>query len=129
MEDLKDEFRVKLLQICKRFRENFLTKMYGGMVELAVMPPFTQQEYHKEILSDIDFTIEEELGHSYESGRSFLRDMKLVIAQIAAKDWTPVDLKRVAMRVDILRKNLVSAVKAGCFSFPGTNKVLMNFNT
>ena len=32
IEKLKDEFRVKLLQICKRSRENFLTKMYGGMV-------------------------------------------------------------------------------------------------
>ena len=42
VEELKDEFRVKLLQICKRSRENFLTKMYGGMVELATMPPFTR---------------------------------------------------------------------------------------
>ena len=81
--------------------------MYGGMVELVAMPPFTRQEYHHESLYDIAFTVEDELGHSYESGRAFLRDLKLVIAQIAAKDWTPVDLKRVAMKVDILRGNLV----------------------
>ena len=74
-------------------------------------------------------TVEEELGHSYESGCALLRDLKLVIAQIAAKDWTPVDLKRVAMRVDILRRNLVSAVKAGCLSMPRANKVLMNFDS
>ena len=41
MEDLKNEFSVKLLHICKIFRENFLTNMYGGMVEIAAMPPFT----------------------------------------------------------------------------------------
>ncbi|KAH9295235.1 hypothetical protein KI387_038823, partial [Taxus chinensis] len=41
VEDLKDEFPVKLLQIRKRSHENFLTKMYGGMVELAAMPSFT----------------------------------------------------------------------------------------
>ena len=41
VEELKDEFRVKLLQICKRSRENFLTTMYGGMIELGAMPPFT----------------------------------------------------------------------------------------
>ena len=41
VEELKYEFCVKLLQICKISHENFLTKMYGGMVELAAMPPFT----------------------------------------------------------------------------------------
>ena len=33
------------------------------------------------------------------------------------------------MKVDILRRNLVSTVKVGCLSFPSTNKVLMNFDT
>ena len=80
MEDLKNEFNVKILQICKIFRENFMTKMYGGMVELAAMPPFTWKKYHQEILSGIDFTIEEELGHSYESGHVLLRDLKVVIS-------------------------------------------------
>ena len=41
VEEFKDELSIKLLQICKRSREKFLTKMYGGMVELAIMPPFT----------------------------------------------------------------------------------------
>ena len=57
-----------------------MTKMYGGMVELAAMHPFTWQEYNQESLSDIAFTIEEELGHSYKSGHVFLRDLKLVIS-------------------------------------------------
>ena len=86
VDELKDEFRVKILQICKRSCENFLTKMYGGMVEVAAMPPITQWEYHQEIIYDIAFTVEDELGHSYDSGRSFLRDLKLVISQIAVKD-------------------------------------------
>ena len=45
------------------------------------------------------------------------------------KDWTPIDLKRVAMKVDILRRNLVFVVNEGFLSFPCTNKVLMNFDT
>ena len=129
VEELKDEFRVKLLQICKVSRENLLTKMYGGMIELSALPPFTRREYHQESQYDIALTVEEELEHSYDSGRAFLRDLKLVIAQIVVKDWTPVYFKRVAMKVDILRRNLVSAVKAGCLSVIGMNKVLMNFDT
>jgi hypothetical protein len=42
LEDLKDEFHVKLLQICKRSLENCVTKMYGEMVELATMYPITR---------------------------------------------------------------------------------------
>ena len=57
VEELKDECHVKILQICKISRENFLTKMYAGMVELVAMPPFTRREYHQESLYDIDFTI------------------------------------------------------------------------
>ncbi|GLJ12793.1 hypothetical protein SUGI_0197940 [Cryptomeria japonica] len=129
VEDLKDEFRIKLLQICKRSRENFLTKMYGGMVELAAMPPFTRREYYQESLSEIALTVEEDLEPAYQNGRSFLRDLKLVTAQIAAKDWTPVDLKRVAMKVDILRKHLGSAVREGCLSMSGASRVLVNFDT
>ena len=41
VEELKIEFHFKLLQISKRSHEFFLTKMYGGMVELGAMPPFT----------------------------------------------------------------------------------------
>ncbi|KAH9290309.1 hypothetical protein KI387_034426, partial [Taxus chinensis] len=129
VEDLKDEFPVKLLQIRKRSHENFLTKMYGGMVELAAMPSFTRKEYYQESLSEMALTVEEDLDHTYQNGRSFLRDLKLVTAQIATKDWTPVDLKRVAMKVNILHKNLESAVREGQLSMSGASRVLVNFDT
>lgn len=69
------------------------------------------------------------VGNSYNSGHAFLRDLKLVISQIAVKDWTHIDSKRVAMKVAILRRNLVSVVKAGCISMVGTKKVLTNFDS
>lgn len=57
-----------------------MKNMYGGMVGVVVLPPFTQGEYHQKSLSDISLTIEEKLGHSYESGCSFLRDSNLFIS-------------------------------------------------
>ena len=51
-----------------------------GMVELVAMPPFTKWEYHQESLYDIDFIVEDEMGHSYDSGHAFLMDLKLVIS-------------------------------------------------
>ena len=41
VEELKDEFCRKILQIRSRSRKKFLTKMYGGLVELAAMAPFS----------------------------------------------------------------------------------------
>ena len=40
VEDLKMEFQEKILQICSKSKQNFLTSMYGGEVEIAAMPPF-----------------------------------------------------------------------------------------
>ncbi|KAH9295262.1 hypothetical protein KI387_038850, partial [Taxus chinensis] len=99
------------------------------MVELAAMPSFTRKEYYQESLSEMALTVEEDLDNTYQNGRSFLRDLKLVTAQIATKDWTPVDLKRVAMKVNILHKNLESAVREGQLSMSGASRVLVNFDT
>ena len=54
------------------------------------MSPFTRWENHQEILSDIASTVEEVLGHNYECGHAFLRDLKLVVLR---------DLKYFAMKV------------------------------
>ena len=43
------------------------------------MSPFTRWENHQESLSDIASTVEEVLGHNYECGCAFLRDLKLVV--------------------------------------------------
>ena len=54
------------------------------------MSPFTRWENHHESLSDIASTVEEVLGHNYECGHAFLRDLKLVVLR---------DLKCFAMKV------------------------------
>lgn len=87
------------------------------------MSPFTRWENHQESLSYIALTVEEVLGQYYECGHAFFRDLKLVSAQIEAKDWMVLDLKHFAMKVKILHMNLVCAVKAG------SNNVLMNFDS
>ncbi|KAH9330766.1 hypothetical protein KI387_002874, partial [Taxus chinensis] len=58
-------------------------------------------------------------------------DLKLLIAQIIVKDWTSIDSKYVAVIVDILRRNILSAVHMG---FLSTNideelQVFVNFDT
>ncbi|EFJ31667.1 hypothetical protein SELMODRAFT_408444 [Selaginella moellendorffii] len=68
----------------------------------------------------------EELEPVHTNGKSFLRDLKLIIAQISSKDWSPIDSKRIAFKLTMLAKNLRSAVVQGCME---DGKPLVNFDT
>ena len=114
VEDLKGEFQDKILQICSKSRQNFLTNMYGGEVEIAAMPPFQRSEYHDSI-KDIATTVREK-DASYQNGMIFMRNLKLVLAQISAKDWIPIDSKRVACKIFLLRKHWETAISSGCLA-------------
>ncbi|GLJ34373.1 hypothetical protein SUGI_0691130 [Cryptomeria japonica] len=132
VEDLMQEFHEKISQICSKSQDNFILKMYDGKVEIAAMAPYNRSEYYTESLSELAATVTERIKVCYDSGFTFLRDLKLIIAQIAAKDWTSIDSKRVAVAVDMLRRNLTSAVHTGCLSVTNTNeelRVLDNFDT
>ena len=114
VEDLEREFQDKIDQICRKSRQNFLTNMYGGDVVIAAMPPFQRSEYHDGI-KDIAATVREK-DASYQNGLIFMRDLKLVLAQISAKDWTPIDSKRVACKIFLLRKHWETAISSGCLA-------------
>lgn len=132
VDDLMQEFNQKISQICSKSQENFIFKMYDGKIEIAAMAPYNRSEYYRQSLSELAETVTEITDSCYDSGFIFMRDLKLIIAQIAAKDWTDIDSKRIAVTVDILRKNLMSAVHLGCFSPTNTNeelRVLDNFDT
>ncbi|KAH9323263.1 hypothetical protein KI387_017902, partial [Taxus chinensis] len=114
--DLQQEFLEKISQICSKSQDNFIFKMYDGRVEIATMAPYNRSEYYKESLRELTETVEDKIYSCYDNGSTFLRDLKIIIAQIAAKDWTSIDSKRVAVIVDILRRNLMSGVHTGCLS-------------
>ncbi|GLJ34364.1 hypothetical protein SUGI_0690960 [Cryptomeria japonica] len=129
--DLIQEFYEKISQICTK-QENFILRMYDGKVTIAAMAPYNRSEYYRESLRDLAETVTQRIQYCYDNGFTFLRDMKLIIAQIAIKDWTSIDNKRVAVTINILKRNLLPAVHMG--SLPGTNgneeiRVLHNFDT
>ncbi|GLJ33822.1 hypothetical protein SUGI_0679990 [Cryptomeria japonica] len=132
VDDLIQEFYEKISQICIKSAENFISKMYDGKVEIAAMAPYNKSEYYKESLTELAETVANRIDFCYDNGFTFLRDLKLIIAQIASKDWTSIDSKRVAVTVDILRRNLSPAVQMECLSVTNKNeelRVLDNFDT
>ena len=104
-------FHSKIHDICRRTPDNFFLHMYSGQVLIATLPPFQRPDYNHCILELGDCV--ESVPHTYTSGRSFLQDLKLLVAQISMKDWAPIDEKRVSMLVGLLRQHLPAAVAAG----------------
>ncbi|XP_057849511.2 uncharacterized protein LOC131060350 [Cryptomeria japonica] len=130
VEDLILEFSDKISQICRKSEENFITKMYGGKFEIAAMAPYNRSDYYGDSLSELAETVKE-TDSFYDNGSTFLRDLKLVISQIVAKDWTSIDSKRVGQIVDVIRRNLKVAINMGCLSFSNADDMqgLVNFDT
>jgi len=128
VEDLENEFYEKIAKICNKTQHNFLTKMYGGNVAIASMPPFHRSEF-QESINQIAETVQGLHSHN-QNGRSFNRDLKLVIAQISAKDWSPIDSKRVAFKITLLRRHLISVISSGCLADVAVaENHLINFDT
>jgi hypothetical protein len=128
VEDLKKEFFQKVLKICSKSQDNFLTMMYDGNVEIGTMPAFQHPEF-QESINQIAETIQALPAH-HQIGQCFNRDLIVVIAQISAKDWSPLDSKHVASKVILLRKHLGSAISSGCLAdVEDTENGLINFDT
>ncbi|GLJ34395.1 hypothetical protein SUGI_0691520 [Cryptomeria japonica] len=85
--DLIQEFDEKIYQICIKSPENFILKMYGGNVQIDAMAPYNRSEYYQRSLSDLAQTIHK-INYCYDNGSAFSRDLKLIISQITAKDWS-----------------------------------------
>ena len=111
VDDLTEEFEAKIGSLCERNSDNFFLRMYSGRVHVATMPPFQRPDYNHS-LHDLGECLQH-VPHAYDSGRRFLRDLKLLVAQISTRDWAPIDGKRVSMRVNLLRQHLQAAVAVG----------------
>ncbi|KAH9289246.1 hypothetical protein KI387_033363, partial [Taxus chinensis] len=131
VKELLKEFDEKISEICNKSQENFIVKMYGGIFVIATMAPYNRFDYYGESLGVLADTVKE-ADSCYDNGCTFLRDLKLLIAQLAAQDWSPIESNRVASRVKSLRTNLMDAVNmGGCVCNANKNEVqgLVNFDT
>ncbi|XP_057849508.2 uncharacterized protein LOC131060346 [Cryptomeria japonica] len=129
---LIQEFNGKISQIWSKWPEDFISKMYDRKFVTVAMAHNNRSDYYRKGLRDLADTVALKVGSSYDKGFNFLRDLRLIIAEIAAKDWTSIDSKRVAVTVDVLRRNLMSAVHRGCLSVTNTyeeKRILDDFDT
>lgn len=124
VDELKEEFITKIERLCEKVEESFLTRMYGGAMVVAAMPPIQRKEYHESVKEIAE--VVEELETYFPSGRQFAADLKLITAQISTRDWSGTDSKRVILKLDLLRKHMQPAINWGSML---KDAPLTNFDT
>ncbi|KAL3686193.1 hypothetical protein R1sor_004215 [Riccia sorocarpa] len=129
VDELDHELSMKIRQMLANSKENFLTTMYGGRVILALMAPFSTANFYADIDQMYGSIASPQLPPSYMDGRSFSTDLKLLIAQISAQEWAPIDSKRIELRVHLLRTHLNSAVSLGHLDIKSHEGILVNFDS
>lgn len=118
--DVEQEFMNKLNQMCRKDKDNFLRRMFGRKFAVAPMAPFHDPHFQEDVEAIADLLLSE-IEPGYTSGALFLQDMKLVLAQMSTRDSTPMDAKRVSLRVSLILKQLPSALRLGCARVSSTS--------
>ncbi|KAL3686192.1 hypothetical protein R1sor_004214 [Riccia sorocarpa] len=129
VDELDQELSTKIRQMLANSRENFLTTMYGGRVIISLMAPFSTANFYADVDQTYGSIASPQLEPSYMDGRSFSTDLKLLIAQISAQEWAPIDSKRIELRVHLLRAHLSSAVSLGHLDTKSHEAILVNFDS
>ncbi|KAL2635735.1 hypothetical protein R1flu_007214 [Riccia fluitans] len=103
--------------------------MYGGRVIFVLMAPFNTTNFYADVDQIYDTIGSPQLRAMYTDGRSFSTDLKLLIAQLCAKDWAPMDSKRMELRVYLLRAHLSCAISMGRLDTKSHEMKLVSFDT
>ncbi|KAL2635730.1 hypothetical protein R1flu_007209 [Riccia fluitans] len=93
------------------------------------MALFNTANFYADIDQIYDTNGSPQLPALYTDGRSFSTDLKLLIAQLCAKDWDPIDSKRMELRVYLLRAHLSCAISMGRLDTKSHEIKLVNFDT
>mmetsp|Transcript_22245 Transcript_22245/g.37245 ORF Transcript_22245/g.37245 Transcript_22245/m.37245 type:complete len:1360 (-) Transcript_22245:841-4920(-) len=115
VKDLQAEFLSKITAICRsNDSDNFLSKMYKGQFAMSTFPPLGNRQFYEHLRKVYQALVKQPTA--FETGRVFKNQMQLLMAKISMKDWTPLDRTQIALRVDLVRRNLGRAINRGCLA-------------
>ncbi|DAZ92640.1 TPA: hypothetical protein N0F65_009008, partial [Lagenidium giganteum] len=113
-----DEIRAKFRKlVATNKRDNFLSGMYCGKLELTCSPPTGTWGYHRALANTkhcLDKRLRDHPNLPYSSGKAFLDLLRLVIAKISVLDWTGVDESARQIRQTDVQRQLVGLLRCGC---------------
>ncbi|PKY25815.1 hypothetical protein RhiirB3_528171 [Rhizophagus irregularis] len=105
------EFQLKLDKISCRGGDNFITKMYGGGLNIIAWPVFHDVAWFKK-LSNIKNKLDKQ-ETKYENAKTFLQNTKLIMAKLKICDWSSLNENLIHIRVATLKRLLPIAVSYG----------------
>ncbi|PKK70959.1 hypothetical protein RhiirC2_443579 [Rhizophagus irregularis] len=106
------EFQLKLDKlVAEEGGDNFITKMYGGGLNIIAWPVFHDVAWFKK-LSNIKNKLDKQ-ETKYENAKTFLQNTKLIMAKLKICDWSSLNENLIHIRVATLKRLLPIAVSYG----------------
>ncbi|PKY52171.1 hypothetical protein RhiirA4_469637 [Rhizophagus irregularis] len=106
------EFQSKFDQlVAEEGRDNFISRMYGDGLDIIPWPVFGDSAWFKKL--SIFKTTLDKLETKYENARTFLQNMKVIMAKLKICDWGSLDENLIQIRVATLKRLFPIAVSYG----------------
>ncbi|CAB4480240.1 unnamed protein product [Rhizophagus irregularis] len=119
------EFQSKFDQlIAEEGEDNFITRMYGGGLDIMPWPVFGEIAWFK-TLSIINKKLEKQKV-KYENAITFLQNIKVIMAKLKICDWSSLDESLIQIRIATFKRLLPIAISYGLEQKDSVTKQLMD---
>ncbi|CAG8468073.1 14418_t:CDS:10 [Rhizophagus irregularis] len=119
------EFQSKFDQlIAEEGEDNFITRMYGGGLDIIPWPVFGEIAWFK-TLSIINKKLEKQKV-KYENAITFLQNIKVIMAKLKICDWSSLDESLIQIRIATFKRLLPIAISYGLEQKDSVTKQLMD---
>ncbi|GES77129.1 hypothetical protein GLOIN_2v1781565 [Rhizophagus clarus] len=126
--DIFREFQSKFDQlIAEEEGDNFITKMYGGGLNIIPWPVFGDSAWFK-TLSLVNKKLEKQKV-KYENAITFLQNIKILMAKLKICDWSSLDESLIQIRIATLKRLLPIAISYGLEQKDSVTKQLLDHET
>ncbi|CAG8485102.1 8847_t:CDS:10 [Acaulospora morrowiae] len=136
-EDIVREFTLRFNSlVAEEGEDNFISKMYPSGLTILPWALFSDPGWYEHIyvlylyrnLKDVKKMLDKQEAR-YENARTFLQNIKVIMAKLRICDWSSLDENLVQIRISMLRRVLQTAVSLGIEQKEPVKEPLMNRDT
>ncbi|CAG8434680.1 7782_t:CDS:10 [Diversispora eburnea] len=126
-DDIVREFTLRFNSlVAQEAEDNFITKMYPSGLVILPWALFSDAAYKN--LKDVKRMLDKQDAR-YENARTFLQNIKVIMAKLKICDWGSLDENLVQIRVANLRRFIPTAISLGIEQKDPTKELLTNYDT
>ncbi|RHZ44791.1 hypothetical protein Glove_709g38 [Diversispora epigaea] len=127
-DDIVREFTLRFnTLVAQEGEDNFITKMYPSGLVILPWALFSDAAWYKN-LKDVKKMLDKQEAR-YENARTFLQNIKVIMAKLKICDWGSLDENLIQIRVANLRRFIQTAISLGIEQKDPIKEPLRNYDT